>query len=427
MLHDVVMDAKFTREERSWIAYDWANSAYSIIITTALFALFYQQLVTPERYVSTWGFTQGIGSIVVAILAPFLGTFADFRGYKKPLFTVFFLLGVASTASMVFLRGSAWYVAMAVYTASAIGFSGANVFYDSFLIDVTTRQRMHRVSANGFSWGYIGSVIPFVISLAIVWFWEAIGLPTLESAYRISFVITALWWGVFAIPLLRNVRQNHGVAPTAQPLHDTWTRFTATLKKIRSSYRPIFLFLTAYFFYIEGVNAIIRNATPIARDMGFDIALLTVVLLVLQIVAWPFALLYGWAAKRIGARPMIFVGIFTYVVVVAIAFFLPVIPQSIRNGMFWVLAMLIGSAQGGIQALSRSYFGRMIPADAATEFFGFYNIVGRFSSFIGSFLIALTTRVTGQSRYGVLSLLALFLIGGILLTRVPKDHSSVPA
>lgn len=414
---------RLTKSERSWILYDVANSAFTLIITTALFSLFYQLLVSPERYVQTWAYTNSIASLVVAFLAPILGTVADFRGFKKPLFAGFFVMGVIATFAMFFLRGSAWYVAMGVYALGSIGFSGANVFYDSFLTDVTTEDRMHRISSSGFAWGYIGSVIPFLGAIALVQFWEGIGLPSQEAGFRVAFLLTATWWAVFTIPILRNVQQVYYIERTPNPIRATFRRLGQTFARIRTQHRAVFVFLGAYFFYIEGVNAIIRNATPIAVDMGFGQTLLIVVLLVLQIVAWPFAIVYGRLAKRFGARAMIFTGIFTYVGVVILAFFLPVMPMGLATAMFWVLAMLIASAQGGIQALSRSYLGRMIPEQASAEFFGFYNIVGKFSSFVGSFMIAFTTQLTGQSRYGILSILLLFLIGGLLLTRTSEEEA----
>lgn len=411
---------KVSKSERSWILYDWANSAYSIIITTAIFPLFYETLVSPETYVATWALGNSLAGAVVAVLAPILGTIADYKGRKRGFFSFFFSLGVVATLSMYFLAQGQWISAMVVYVASSIGFSGANVFYDAFLVDVTTNERMDRVSAAGFGWGYIGSVIPFVVVIVLALNHQALGFAAQEDVYPIGFVLTALWWGVFTIPILRNVRQQYWVEPSATPIKDSFIRIGRTLKNIRH-HKNIFVFLAAYIFYIEGVNTIIRMATPIARSMGIGATTLIIVLLAIQIVAFPFAILYGRLAKRFTGRRMIFVGIGVYGVVTLIAFFLPSFSEGVRVAMFWVLSMLVASSQGGIQALSRSYFGKIVPKDKSAEFFGFYNVVGKFAAIIGPLLVGLFTLITGQERFGVLSILILFIIGGLLLTRTEPE------
>ncbi len=411
---------KLTRSERSWILYDWANSAYSIIITTAVFPLFYETIVNQETYVSTWAFGNSLASAVVAVLAPILGTIADYKGRKRGFFSVFLGLGVTSTLAMVLLSSGQWFTAIAVYVVSVIGFSGANVFYDAFLVDVTTNERMDRISASGFGWGYIGSVIPFVIVIFLALNYEGFGLASQAVAYRIGFLLTGLWWAFFSIPILKNVRQQYWIEPSSTPIKDSFVRIGRTLKNVRQ-HRNIFVFLAAYIFYIEGVNTIIRMATPIARSMGIDSTTLIIVLLAIQIVAFPFAILYGVLAKRFSGRRMIFVGIGVYVVVTFIAFLLPSFSEGLRTVMFWVLSMLVASSQGGIQALSRSYFGKIVPKDKSAEFFGFYNVVGKFAAIIGPLLVGLFTIITGEERYGVLSILLLFIIGGLLLTRTKRE------
>mgnify|MGYP006273688405 CR=1 FL=1 len=411
---------KLSRSERSWILYDWANSAYSIIITTAVFPLFYETIVSQETYLSTWAFGNSLASAVVAVLAPILGTIADYKGRKRGFFSVFLGLGVTSTLAMVLLSSGQWFVAIAVYVASVIGFSGANVFYDAFLVDVTTNERMDRISSSGFGWGYIGSVIPFVIVILLALNYEGFGLASQAMAYRIGFLLTGLWWGLFSIPILKNVRQQYWIEPSATPIKDSFVRIGRTLKNVRQ-HKNIFVFLAAYIFYIEGVNTIIRMATPIARSMGIDSTTLIIVLLAIQIVAFPFAILYGALAKRFSGRKMLFVGIGVYVVVTFIAFLLPSFSEGLRTVMFWVLSMLVASSQGGIQALSRSYFGKIVPKEKSAEFFGFYNVVGKFAAIIGPLLVGLFTVLTGEERYGVLSILLLFIVGGLLLTRTKRE------
>lgn len=405
---------KMSREERSWVTYDWANSAYSIVITTAIFPLFYESIAPTQIYVSTWGYANSFASLLVAILAPVLGTIADYWGRKKKFFSFFFLIGVITTVSLVLVGEGQWMLGLVLYVGSVIGFSGANLFYDSFLVDVTTEERMDWVSAAGFGFGYVGSTIPFITGILLILFAERLGLTTI-IATRITFLLTGGWWLVFGIPLLKNVKQIHGIAPQEHPIRDSFLRLGRTLKHIRS-YKPVFVFLIAYFFYIDGVDTIIRMATPIALSMGIDSNTLLIVLLAIQIVAFPFALLYGRLANRFGAWRMLFVGIGVYVGVVLVAFFLPTVEDmGTRTTLFWVLSMMVASSQGGIQALSRSVYGKLIPKKNSAEFFGFYNIFGKFAAIMGPFMVAFFTQITGQERFGILSVLILFAVGGVIL------------
>jgi MFS transporter, UMF1 family len=408
------MRLKMSREERSWVTYDWANSAYSIVITTAIFPLFYESIAPAEIYVSTWGYANSIASLLVAVLAPVLGTIADYWGRKKKFFSFFFLIGVITTVSLVLVGEGQWMLGLVLYVGSVIGFSGANLFYDSLLVDVTTEDRMDWVSAAGFGFGYIGSTIPFIAGILLILFAEQLGLTTIVAT-RITFLLTGGWWLVFGIPLLRNVKQVYGIEPQGHPIRDSFLRLGRTLKHIRS-YKPVFVFLIAYFFYIDGVDTIIRMATPIALAMGIESNTLLIVLLAIQVVAFPFALLYGRLAGRFGAWRMLFVGIAVYVGVVLVAFFLPSVEDmGTRTALFWVLSMMVASSQGGIQALSRSVYGKLIPKKNSAEFFGFYNIFGKFAAIMGPFLVAFFTQITGQERFGILSVLLLFAIGGAVL------------
>ncbi|MCG8477672.1 MAG: MFS transporter [Spirochaetales bacterium] len=415
---------KLNREERSWVAYDWASSAYSIVVTTAIFPIFYQS-ITPERiYLSTWGYANSLASLFVALLAPILGTIADYWGRKRRFFLLFFTLGVVTTMSFVLTGEGQWFLALVLYVGSLIGFSGANLFYDSFLVDVTTEERMDRVSTQGFGFGYIGSTIPFVAGILLITAAERIGISTM-AATRLAFLITGLWWLVFGIPIIRNVRQKYGIEPHPHPIRDSFARLKSTLSHIRN-YRSVFIFLVAYFFYIDGVDTIIRMATPIALSMGIDSDTLLIILLVIQIVAFPCAILYGRLAVRFSAWKMLFVGIGVYVGVVLVAFFLPSIDDlGRRTALFWVLSLMVASSQGGIQALSRSIYGKLIPKERSAEFFGFYNIFGRFAAIMGPFLVAGVTQITGQERFGVLSILIVFIVGGVMLAVGGDPDASV--
>jgi UMF1 family MFS transporter len=411
-----------SRVEKSWILYDWANSAYSIVITTAIFPLFYKSIASEAIYLASWAFANSLASGVVAVLAPVLGTVADYPGLKKRLFATFFFLGVASTLALALVGDGQWLMAISIYVASVIGFAGANLFYDAFLVDVASEDRMDRISSAGFGWGYIGSTIPFVIGLVLILQHDRLGIPSTAAATRISFVVTGLWWLGFAIPMLKNVRQQYSVAPSPTPVRDSFRRIAATLRDIRS-HRNIFIFLAAYFFYIEGVNTVIRMATPIALSVGIEQNTLLIVLLAIQVVAFPCALLYGRLAARWTGRRMIFAGIGVYVVVVVLAVALPSVPNpGHRTALFWLLAMLVASSQGGIQALSRSYLGKIVPKNKSSEFFGFYNIVGKFSAIIGPFFVGLFTLLTGEERHGILSVLFLFLAGGLILRRTTPER-----
>lgn len=400
-----------TKQERSWILYDWANSAYSVAITTALLPIFFKDFAAAGMpdYLSTayWGYASTIATLAVAIMAPILGTLADYRNYKKRFLLTFILIGVLFTSSLSLIQEGQWLFCLVLYILSSIGFSGANVFYDSFLTDVTTRERMNWVSSSGFGWGYIGSTIPFLIGLVFILNPSLVNLNSTIAATKLAFVITAAWWLIFSIPILKNVQQVYYVEKSKTPIKDSFARIGNFLKDMKTD-KNILLFLLAYFFYIDGVDTIIRMSTSYGMDVGLNSNDLLIVFLVIQIVAFPFALLYGKLSKKFSTKSLIYFAIFVYIFITIFAFFLETIVQ------FWILAMLVASSQGGIQALSRSLYGRMIPKEKSAEYFGFYNIFGKFSAILGPFLVGLFTQIGKSSRWGVVSLLFLFIVGGIL-------------
>lgn len=411
----------YTKAENSWMFYDWAESAFSIIVTTAIFPIYYSSAaessgVSDANSTAYLGYTISIFTLIIAVLAPILGTMADTKGFKKKFFFTFFSLGVLGTLSLAVIPDTYWLVLLIGYAIASIGMAGSNVFYDGFLVDITKPERMNRISSRGFSLGYIGSSIPFLISIGIILLSQNGVLPfSTANATRLAFLITALWWTVFSLPMLKNVHQVYGVERRPKLVRSSFKRLLDTFKQLQH-YRAAFLFLIAYMFYIDGVGTIISMSTAYGSDLGLAATDLLIVLCVVQIVAAPFAILYGRLADRFPGKTMIYVAIIVYIGVCGYAFFM----SSLVD--FWVLAMLIATSQGGIQALSRAYFGRIIPNHKANEFFGLYDIFGRFASIIGPTIVATITQLTGQSNYGVFSLIILFLAGFYVLTKVPESN-----
>ncbi|MCT2537811.1 MFS transporter [Aquibacillus koreensis] len=417
------MMKKFTKPEKGWMYYDWANSAYSIIITTAVFPIFYKSAATNAGISNAdstayLGYTISIFTFILAMLGPILGTIADYQGYKKKFFTFFFALGISATALLAFVPSDNWLLLLVCYTFAALGSTGANVFYDAFLVDITSEKRMNRISARGYGLGYIGSTIPFLISIAIIVLAQQEILPiTATIASKIAFIITALWWGIFAIPMFIHVKQMHYIEREPKIIVSSFKRLGTTFKEIKK-YKALFIFLIAYFFYIDGVGTIISMSTSYGTDLGIGATDLLIVLFATQVVAAPFAMFYGRLAERFTGKIMLYVGIFIYIIVCIYAFFL----DSVLD--FWILAMLVATSQGGIQALSRSYFAKLVPKKNANEFFGFYNIFGKFAAIMGPLLMGVMTQVTGNSGAGVLSLVVLFVIGIVVLYFVPEPSKT---
>ena len=412
----------FTREEKSWMLYDWANSAFSAIVSAIILPIFFKEIakgggLADVDATAYWGYATSIGTLLCAILAPFLGTLGDFRGMKKKLFTVFMMLGVISTALLA--ASSSWQIILLFYILGTLGFSGSCVYYDSFLPDVTTDEKMDQVSSVGYGLGYIGgSTIPLIISLLLIQFGDRIGIATVPAT-KFSFVLTAVWWLVFSFPMLMHVKQKHSILPEKNIFSQTMHNMGSTLRMILSN-KSVFFFLIAYFFYIDGVGTIIHMATVFGDSCGLGSMDMMVVLLVVQIVAFPFAILYGKLAGKYGARKMILIGIATYILVCMVGFNLEKLSD------FLMLAVLVGTAQGGIQALSRSFYGKIIPAEYSSEYFGFFDVFGKFSAVVGPALFGLTAQLTGVTNYGALAVMAMFIIGGgIMVFLVPKQIEKV--
>ncbi len=408
---------KLTKEERSWVLYDCGNSAYSMAVTTALLPIIFGMFENVGSSMDL-GYFNSLASILIATLSPVLGTIADYKDFKKRFFTFFALLGILATTALAFISPSSgqWQLLVLFYVLSALGFAGANIFYDSFLVDVTDDERMDRVSTSGFAFGYIASIIPFGLSLALIF---VLGMDK-AIGYQVGFIVTALWWGLLTIPMIRDVKQRHYIEPEPQPVLNSFKRLAETFRNIRK-HRSVFIFLLAYFFYIDGVDTIIKMVVPYATTVlganALDTFTLLGILLVIQIIAFPFAILYGRLAKKYSARLMIIVGIFTYIVACIAAYFI----SSVWH--IFVLGALVGSAQGGIQALSRSYYAKLVPKEQSNEFFGFYNIFGKFAAIVGPGVMALTSTLTGNPKLSILAIIPLFIIGFFIFLTLPKVES----
>jgi MFS transporter, UMF1 family len=411
--------SRMSKQEKSWVLYDWANSAYSILITTAIFPLYFKSAAEKAGLAATtstayWGYANSFATLLISLCAPILGSIADFKGLKKRLFAFFFGLGIVFTLLLAVVPSSQWLVLLICYMLTVIGFGGTNIFYDAFLVDVTSEERMNQISSRGYAMGYIGSTIPFIISIALIILSQQNIIPlSVTVASQAAFAITALWWGLFTIPMLKHVKQVYYKEPVPNPVSNGFKQLVVTFKKIKL-YRPLFLFLIAYFFYIDGVNTIITMSTAYGSDLGITSTNLLIILFATQVVAAPFAILYGKLADKFKSKTMLLVGIFVYIIICTYAYFLKTTLD------FWILAMLVASSQGGIQALSRSYFAKLVPKEHANEFFGFYSIFYKFAAILGPFLVGFTAQMTGNTNSGVFSLIVLFIIGGILLLRVPE-------
>ena len=414
-------EKRFTKAEKSWIMYDWANSIYATNIMAAIFPIYFAMQAN-ETGNKLYGFAVSAAALIVALLAPILGAIGDFSGMKKKLFAGFLVLGLVFTAVMAAFED--WRLMLVGFILSRIGFSGSCLFYDSFLTDVTTPERMDRVSSWGYAMGYIGgSTIPFIISIAIMLLMNQSVL-----SYKIAILIVVVWWAVFSIPFLKNVKQQYSVedAPQAlakQAFRNAWKTFKDILKD-----KKILFFIIAYFFYIDGVDTIISMATNYGETLGLGAIGMILALLVTQIVAVPFSILFGNLAKKVGAMKMIAIAVCVYFVITILGFFMGFnIEQAELSGgdieaalklsstLFWILATLVGTVQGGIQALSRSYFGQLIPPERSNEYYGFLDIFGKFSCVIGPALYAATYAATGRASLGILSIIVLFFGGMVAL------------
>ena len=406
------MENKFrlTKLERNWILYDVANSAFTLMIST-LIPIFFNSLAESEGvssvdYLAFWGYSISFSTLIVAVLGPVLGGFSDRKGRKKPIFITVITLGAAACLSMGLAKS--WISFLVIFIIARIGYQLSLVIYDSMLGDVTSEDRMDSVSSSGYAWGYIGSCIPFIICLVLVLQSGRIGLSQ-GQAMTIAFIIVALWWVIVSIPLLRSYKQVHFLGKDAHE-ENLFRTLGHTLKEMVRD-RQILFFLLAFFFYIDGVYTIIDMSTAYGTALGLNSTDLLLALLLTQFVAFPSALIMGRLSRKNPAEKLITICIIAYFCIACFAFFLA------HEWQFWVLAIGVGMFQGGIQALSRSYFTKIIPPEKSGEYFGFLDICGKGASIMGTTVMSLVSQLTGHLNYGVASI-AIFFVFGMLFFRM---------
>ena len=428
-----------SKKERAWVLYDIANSAFVLTVITVLFPILYEGVYMAsnvasgieagsDQYKSLWEdgsrifkyLTSGI-ALTVAILSPIMGAWSNYRGNKKKFFRIFLTMGIIGGFGVA-IPGLDWLILLVIFTISSIGYNLTNVIYDAFLVDVAEEERLDLVSSTGFAWGYIGSLIPFFIGIipyALVTFGmldESLG----HLAISFAFVVSVLWWFYYSIPIIKDVDQTYNIEQTPKSLGKSLKRLGKTFVEIKA-YKYIFLFLIAYLLYIDVVNSVIRLATNIGSDLGIGPATMLGVIVMVQIIAFPSAIIYGRLTVRFGGKNMIYYGIFMYAISVIVVYLI----REDTTYLMWIVGALIGTAQGGIQSVSRSYFARMLPIEKANDFFGFFSVFGRFGGIFSPFIIASFQKSLGINTAVLLLLVPLTVAVALLLfvkdEKVRKD------
>ncbi|MXW48601.1 MAG: MFS transporter [Gammaproteobacteria bacterium] len=414
----------FQRDTLSWAFYDWANSAFATTVVAGFFPLFFKEFwsLGVDATVSTFrlGVASSVSSLIIVVLAPILGAISDSAGIKKKLLAVFAFVGIVSTFCLFLAGNGMWELAIALYIVASLGFFGGNVFYDALLLTVApTSERIHQVSGFGFALGYLGGGILFAVNVFMVLKPELFGLADSAQAVQISFITVAVWWAVFSIPIMLFVKEERVQAQGATSTIMSGIRQLAkTCRNLRTQ-RTILLFLIAYWFYIDGVDSVFRMAVDYGLSIGLASNDLITALLLVQFIGFPAAWAFGKLGQKIGPKPGIYIGIVVYLVATLWASFMT------TGTEFYILAAMVGLVVGGIQALSRSLLGQLIPPEQAGEYYGFFNMVGKTAAVIGPFLVGWSALMFG-SRLSIVSLSVLFLLGGIFLyfVKVPKDQTT---
>ena len=405
----------------SWALYDWANSAFATTVMAGFFPIFFEKYWSNPNNINDSTFYLGLsnsaGSLIVAALAPFLGAIADRGSAKKKFLFMFAFLGILMTGGLWMVGQGQWQLAALLYMVGSIGFAGGNVFYDSLLPSVSEKKKVDFVSSLGYSLGYIGGGILFLVNVLMYQYPQWFGIPDGTVAVKLSFLSVAVWWAIFSIPIFIYVPE-----PSSEPtikfgeaITQGWLQLKRTFKEIKQM-KIIGTFLLSYWLYMDGVDTIIRMAVKVGSSMGFEAGDMIIALLMVQFIGFPAALVFNWFASKIGPKNAVLIAIIFYTVGTCFAYFMT------TRLHFFLLAGMIGLFQGGIQALSRSLFSRLVPEGKEGEFFGFYNMLGKFAAVFGPILLGTVTLVTGDVRIGLLSIVALFIAGGLILSRVDFDE-----
>jgi len=406
-----------TKDEKRWVLYDVGNSAFTLLITTIM-PIYFNSIASKEglsatQYLAYWGYAASIVTLLVAFIGPIFGTLADTKGFKKPIFAVSLAVGAIGCISLGLSKH--WLIFLILFIIAKIGYSSSLIFYDAMLPDITTDERADQVSSAGYAWGYIGSCVPFVLCLVLVLGGDKIGV-SMDVAMFLSFLITAVWWVGMTIPLLKSYQQKYYVERTQHAIADSFKRLGKTFRNIGKE-KKTFLFLVAFFFYIDGVYTIIDMAIAYGEALGLNSSGLLLALLVTQVVAFPCAIIFGRLANRFATEKLITVCITAYLGIAIFAIFLT------NQVEFWTLAVLVGMFQGGIQALSRSYFAKIIPPDQSGEFFGLYDICGKGAAFLGTTLVGLVSQLTNSINKGISVISVMFILGLIVFRMAARKEA----
>lgn len=415
------------KEIRSWAMYDWANSAFATTIMAAVLPIYYHDVAAKGLSNATstayWGYSQSIAVILVAVMVPILGTIADYSGSKKKFLGFFAAIGILASFMLALVGEGDYLLASVLFILGAVGYSSANVFYDSFLPDIAPKSKMDRVSARGFAIGYIGGGTLLLVNLAMIMKFGWFGIANKTAATQISFVTVGIWWFLFSIPLFRNVKERGCGKPAASEknyVKISFQRLASTFKEIHQ-YQELLKFLIAYWLFNDGIGTIIKMATIYGRDIGIGTTDLIAALVITQFVGIPCTFFFGWLTQKMTSKRALILALWVYVLIVLLGFFMT---SAIH---FYILAILVGLVQGGAQSLSRSIYGKMIPARKNAEFYGFYGISSKFSAILGPFVFGLTGQLTGSSRFGIFSVVLFFIIGIWLLLRVNVEKGEAEA
>ena len=410
-----------TKKVVSWAFYDWANSAYSTTVMAGFFPLFFEKFWSnPDDVIqSTYqlGIANSVSSIIIALVSPILGAIADRGSAKKKLLITFAFLGIVMTGGLWFVQQGEWKLAVFFYVIATIGFMAGNIFYDSLLPSVATRDKVDYVSSLGYSLGYLGGGLLFLVNVLMYLHPDWFGISDPSTAIRLSFVSVAIWWGIFTLPIMLFLPEpeSENSVPLRKAVRSGLLQLKETYNHIREM-KVIGTFLMAYWLYEDGVATIVRMAVKVGSSMGFAAGDLITAILMVQFIGFPAALLYNWFGTRVGVKNAVLIAIGGYGIITLLGYFMT------DRVHFYLLAALIGIFQGGIQALSRSLFTRLVPPNKEAEFFGFYNMLGKFAAVIGPVLMGWITVTTGNPRMGILSIVILFVLGGLLLKRVDFEE-----